>query len=284
MKGYVLAIGDTHTSHNLGLLNPATTITVEKPNGEFEEQEVTLNPYQDYLWYDIYIPALKEVKKITEGEKMVAIHGGDWGQGNKFTAQTKYLSEANQVTMAVDVMKPILDVPACVKARFSAGTGAHDFTEHSLTLLGVKFLQHEYPQIDIKANYQGLADVCGLSIDYAHHGPGEGLRIYLNGNNVRFYLSDLMIRYLSKDKKTPKLVLRWHVHGNQDEFFTLGNYKSRILVIPSMCGMSFHARKATRTKMSVTNGFALFEITDGVITNNWKFYRENDLSTKETLL
>lgn len=284
MRAYVLAIGDTHTGHRLGLLNPETQIMVEKPNGEFELQEVSLNPYQDYLWHDIYIPALEEVKKITKEEKLFVLHGGDWLQGNKYNEQVQTTSEHNQVTMAVDIMRPALKLPNCTAVRFSAGTGAHDFTEHSGTLLATRFLQLEFPNIDISANYQGVVDILNLLIDYAHHGPGEGIRIYLNGNNVRYYLSDLMIRCLSTHRSVPDLVLRWHVHGKQDEVFTLGDYKSRILVIPSMCGMSFHARKVTRTKFLIHNGFALIEITDGKLTNVWKYYRENDLSTKEKLL
>lgn len=141
-----------------------------------------------------------------------------------------------------------------------------------------------YPDKDIAVNYQGEAEILKFFLNYAHHGPGEGLRIYLNGNSVRYYLTDLIIRRLSTKRNVPHLVWRWHVHGNQDETVTLGDYHSRIMIIPSMCGMSFHARKVTRSKDTVINGMALVEITDGKITNTWKFYRENELTTKEKLL
>jgi hypothetical protein len=93
-----------------------------------------------------------------------------------------------------------------------------------------------------------------------------------------------MIRRMTRRRVVPNLVWRWHVHGAQDETVTLGDYQSRIMIIPSLCGMSFHARKVTRSKDTVINGLVLVEITDGTITKTWKFYRENELTTKEKLL
>jgi hypothetical protein len=284
MKGYVLGIFDTHAGHKLGLLNPSTKTLQEGPNGGLTWEPVTLNRYQEYLWDEIYLPALKEVERITEGSTMIVIHGGDLLHGNRFPEQTVTTSEYNQVMMATNNFKPILDIPSCKTLRIAAGTGAHDFTEHSGTLLTCQMLKQLYPEKDIAANYQGEADILGYFVDFSHHGPGEGIRIYLNGNNVRFYLTDLMIRCLANDMRPPDLVLRGHVHGDQDETFHMGNYSSRILVLPSMCGMSFHGRKVTKSRFLVPNGFALFEITDGKLTHTWKFIRNNDVRTKEKLL
>lgn len=283
-RGYVLAIFDTHGGHQLGLLAPGTQKITEGPNGEIKWVEIPLNAYQEYLWNDIYVPAIERVGKITKDYPLISLWGGDMMHGNRFPDQTITTSEYNQVLIVKHFCEPILNLPNCKTVRIAAGTGAHEFTEHSGPLLVAELLRGMYPNTDISANYQGEADVCGYKIDYAHHGPGEGIRIYLNGNNVRFYLSDLMIRCLSEKIEPPDLVLRGHVHGDQDESFHIGQFYGRILVIPSMCGMSFHGRKATKSRFLVPNGFVLLEVTDGKLTNLWKFYRKNDVRTKEKLL
>lgn len=283
-KAYALAMFDTHAGHKLGLMNPKTMLLDEGPRGEIKWVPVRLNLYQEYLWNDIYIPGLKRVYEITKGFPLIALLGGDITHGNKFPEQVATASEYNQVMIAEKDLEPVLQIPACKKVRMAAGTGAHEFTEHSGLLLVAEMLRKRFSQIDVKANYHGVADILGYTVDYAHHGPGEGIRVYLNGNNVRYYLSDLMIRCLGNNIRPPDLVLRGHVHGNQDETFTLEKYSSRIFVIPSMCGMSFHARKVTRSKFIIHNGFALFEIADGKLTNWWKFYLENDVRTQEKLL
>lgn len=284
MKAYVVAMFDSHSGHKLGLLNPDTQLIEEGPKGEIKWVPVNLNAYQKYLWEDIYTPAIEVIQRVTEGNLLIMLHGGDLQQGNRFNEQTMTTSEYNQVIISVENLKPLVKLPACKTVRIAAGTGAHDFTEHSGTLFAAHMLRQIYPDKDIAANYQGEATIMKYKIDYAHHGPGEGIRIYLNGNNVRFYLADLMMRCLANNIQPPDLVLRGHVHGDQDESFHAGLYKSRIMVLPSMCGLSFHGRKVTKSRFLIPNGFAMFEITDGKMTNIWRFIRTEDVRTREVLL
>jgi len=130
----------------------------------------------------------------------------------------------------------------------------------------------------------GLLEVSGAFIDYRHHGPGGGIRNWTKGNVARHYLRSLMLDEIVYGRRPPDLVLCGHYHTKVNEVVTVGNHESRLVVMPSMCGLSGYARQVTKSAYIITNGIAFFHVEDGEVSRPIWVEETLDIRTKETVI
>lgn len=276
-------MSDPHNGHILGLANPETEL--QDDDGRFYNPE--LNGYQLYLWNKIYLPAIENTIKLAEKDDIVLLELGDSTQGNKYPNEQMTTRMADQLRLAKWSFIPWLQHKNVKTIRLTKGTGSHVFGEGSSEILLEDILSDKYPKVDIRTVYHGLAEIAGITTDYAHHGPGQSKRKWLEGNTARYYLRDKMWKDILAGNKPPDLFLRGHFHEYIKEILEmqLGKdwYESMLVVVPSLCGISDFARQATKSVYQITNGIIVFEIINGKIYETYKFIETLDTRTKESL-
>jgi hypothetical protein len=220
------------------------------------------------------------------------IVNGDITQGKRHPEQLVTTSIANQFLIAEGVLDPWFEqVPGLELIRFAFGTASHIFNEGTSPVLVSALLEGKHADVDIGVVHHGLLDVMGVRVDYAHHGPSQGIREWTKGNQLRYYLKSIMSGALKNGEKPPDAVFRSHYHYPHREIYTeylseQGRPKTiegRIYLTPSMVGMNDYAYQATRSGSSIYNGFMVLEIVDGRIVDDHldEFIWALDLRTKE---
>ena len=131
--------------------------------------------------------------------------------------------------------------------------------------------------------YHGKPAYNGLSVDWAHHGPGSGIRNWLKGNVATLYLKSLMYDCLIRHIDPPGLVLRAHVHVPVCGYNELDGQKAWIYILPSYSMLDDHADQTGQSPAFLTHGMVAFEIIDGKIISENRFYSDIDIRTKEEL-
>jgi len=278
----LVAMSDPHGGHKLGLLNPKTVLWDEDGN----DYHPTLNKTQQYLW-KVYMTAKEEVVKLAGKDEIVLLSLGDLSQGDKYLSEQISTRMSDQIQMAVWGFEPWVKLPNVKKVRIAKGTGSHSFGEGSTEILVGSILGEKYNKKNIKVLDHGLANIGGLSVDYAHHGPYPGSRNWLQGNVARYYLRSLMQDEINAGEIPPDLVLRGHYHTYIKELLNIQanglSYESMLCILPSMCMPGNWTRQATRSVSRITNGVIAFEILDGKIYQAHKFTSTLDIRTREKL-
>ncbi|MDY6867227.1 MAG: hypothetical protein SVT56_04890 [Chloroflexota bacterium] len=294
----IVIASDLHAGHILGLMNPETKLTqqiVDKKTGKSKQifKEHELSEFQAYLWNTIWTPGIKEVKELAEGFPVALIVNGDITQGQKHPEQLVTTSTANQFLIASGVVEPWIEsIPSLEMVRFSYGTASHIFNEGTSPIIVSQLLTPKYPKVDIGVVHHGYLEVAGQTIDYAHHGPSQGIREWTKGNQLRYYLKSIMSGAYKNGVRPPDIVIRSHYHYPHREIvsdFIQGEngqpetIESRIYLTPSMCGLNDYGQQATKSTPMIYNGFFVFEIEDGRIVNDHldDFVWALDLRTKE---
>jgi hypothetical protein len=276
-------MSDSHGGHVLGLANPETELQDDK-KGHYQPD---LNDYQLYLWNKIYLKAIKDTANLAGKDEIVLFHIGDPTQGNKYPNEQMTTRMADQLRLAKWNFMPWLQYKNVKKVRLAKGTSSHSFGEGSSEVLLEDVLSDKFPKVDIRTIYHGLANVSGIDVDYAHHGPGQSIRKWLEGNIARYYLRDIMMKEIFAGNKPPNLVLRGHFHSYIKEILEIQHgqdwYESMIVVVPSLCGIGDFARQITKSVYQITNGIIVFEIINGKIHETYKFIETLDTRTKESL-
>lgn len=287
----VLVFADSHGGHKLGLMNPAVELYEEDENGRLVRWHPRPGPVQEYLWEN-YIQDVDNVKQLAGDDPIVVIHGGDICQGNKYPQQLVGTRMADQILIAVANFAPIFALPTLSAVRLVQGTGAHGFGEASAEILVAEQLCSMHPNLDIMALRHGLANVDGVSIDYAHHGPSTGIRIWTEGNQLRYYAKSIMLQELARGNEPPRVVLRSHYHKAMWETVRVRRddvngivtfWTADFLVLPAYCGLSEHGQQVSQSKYLITDGMVALEIVDGELFKIHPFARTQDLRTEEVL-
>lgn len=273
-------ISDSHAGHMHGLVNPATTLIGMRQDGDLYEYKPTLNEIQKYLW-GIYTDGIVSTASLADGDEIILIHGGDPTHGIKYTDAVSEPTIENQLAIAVANLEPWLQV-GVKRMRIVAGTGSHEYNDGSATGL-IRRMFKEHSDVDIKALYHGLLDVDGFTVDYAHHGPGPGIRMWTKGNVARYYLISLMTAEIVDGSRPPDLVLRGHYHEYTDERVRLGEHVSWIVIAPSMCMPDSYTRQVTKSVYRVRNGVTAFELVDGKLADIHCYHKTVDIRTREVL-
>ena len=282
-------MSDSHAGHELGLLHPETEFELDDGHKFFP----TLNPVQKHLWSEVYVPGVDDIVRLADGDEIILFHLGDISQGGTHIVEASYGGIAYQTDIALNNFRPWFEHPQVKKKknvkklRIAKGTPEHNFGKGSAEILSKRLLKGIYPHVDVNALYHGLASLSGITIDYAHHGPSQSVRKWLEGNLARYYLRDIMMKEILAKREPPSLVLRGHYHSYVKETLWIGgeseDYESTLIVVPSLCMIDEYARKITRSNYQITNGMVAVEIIDGQIYKTYKFAETIDIRTKEQL-
>lgn len=284
-RNLIVVISDPHCGNIYGWINPETELDIIDELGNEVKYRPKVNEIQKFLWGDITVPALERLKSLAGKDPIAVISTGDVTQGNGHKEELVTTRIADQNFIAEAAFLPFIELKNTKIARFVLGTGIHEFGEGSASITVAKLLQNKFPKKDIKPLYHGLADINGFTIDYSHHGPNTGSRQWLEGNEARYYLRNLMMKDLSIGKSPPNLVLRGHYHERTKEYLSIvwqdTEYESWIYVMPSMCMIGDFGRKATKSRHLITNGIIIFEVINGRLHNTYEYKRTLDIRTKE---
>jgi hypothetical protein len=230
---------------------------------------------------------MAEVVALTDDDPLTVIHNGDLTWGRKYATELVSTREANQFLIAAANLEPWLELPNLTAMRLSHGTGSHGFQEGTDVAIVSSFLQRSYPDSDIGVCRHGLADVDGVVIDYAHHGPPPGSRNWLTGNNLRYYIRSLMTDEVMRGRTPPRVVLRAHYHTYQRETVRVpsgdGEAVTDGIITPAYCGLSEFAQQATRSAYLIGCGLVALEIVDGRLVDIHAMQRVVDLRREEKL-
>lgn len=296
-RSLLIVTSDWHCGHRLGLMNPETVLYEQLIDGKqstISKVDYTLTEFQDYLWHNVWMKGVEDIKHLADGCPVAVIVNGDITHGNKYPDQLLTTSIANQFLISEKVLQPWIEkIPGFKFLRFAFGTGSHIFSEGTSPVIVSELMRPKYPDIDIGVVHHGLLDAKGIRVDYAHHGPSQGIREWTEGNQLRYYLKSIMARAFKDGEQPPNVVYRSHYHYPVREIVTTfadnGNgrprtVESRIYLTPSMCGMNDYAYQATRSTTKLYNGWMVLEIEDGKIKDDYldDFVWILDLRTKDT--
>lgn len=282
---WLIPFSDIHSGHKLGLLNPATVLEEEDQQGDVRAWTPKLGAYQEYLWALFMRNA--EAAATTIGEdRAVVICNGDVTQGMRYQDLWVSTRLSDQIEIAVWNLQALLEaVPQVDVLRICVGTPSHEFGMGSAPRLVAKQLAVMFPKVDIKVVSHGLLDIDGVTVDYAHHGPGASRRHWLEGNEARFYLRDIMQREIKAGRPVPRLVVRSHVHTYVRETLRDEDRGKRVisdlLVTPAWCGMGDFAVQVTRSNYIVRHGLVLLGLEQGALRTEISMIETNDVRTKE---
>lgn len=293
----LVVTSDWHAGHQLGLMNPETVLyedSVDNPEVDSQEIRHELTTYQAYLWHDVWLPGIKEVKRLADKCPVGLIVNGDITQGKRHPEQLVTTSMANQFLIAEANLKPWVHIVKELSiVRFAFGTASHIFEEGTSPVLVSRLFQQKYPKLDVGVVRHGLLHAAGITVDYAHHGPSQGIREWTKGNQLRYYLKSVMSGHLKNGHEPPDVVFRSHYHYPHREIVSEflesdrpgrpRTVESRIYLTPSMTGMNDYAYQETRSNSKIYNGFMVLEIENGKIVDDHldEFVWMLDLRTEE---
>lgn len=283
MTRYVYIETDHHANNKWGLLTPGTRVEGITPMGEPYEHEFKLNPEQRFL-HAVRESAVKGVRHIVGDAPVTYLHLGDYVQGWKHPTDIITDSPYEELVIAQHNLRWLYDRLNIDKIRLVYGTAAHDGIRHE-AVKSIKSMVAGYAD-DVELVWHGVATVDGVTIDYSHHGAGIGIRDWLKGNQIRYYVKSIMSEDLKRGKTPPRLMLRGHYHAYHwettrerigDKFVT-----TDYVLVPSLCGMGAFATQVTGSKHLIQNGSILLEI-DGDKFHIHDWVVERDLRKKELL-
>uniref|UniRef100_A0A6M3KRJ1 Calcineurin-like phosphoesterase n=1 Tax=viral metagenome TaxID=1070528 RepID=A0A6M3KRJ1_9ZZZZ len=282
----VVCLSDLHSGHKLGLANPDTILWDEDQEGNPKARPISLGATQEYLWA-LYQEHIEGVTEFAAGDEIVVLHNGDLTQGTHYPDQVASNELDDQIQTGLWNLKPWFALPNVKTVRLLLGTGVHTLNGSS-ELIIARLLRSEYGDRSVKAISHGLFDIDGALFDVAHHGANASSRVWLQGNQLRYYLRSLMLEELLAGNRPPDVVLRSHFHHwLPPETVSVGAggkvYTSRMMLTSSYCGMGGHARKATRSQHVQNHGLVAIEIIGGEVCRVKPFVKTLDLRTKETL-
>lgn len=266
MRKAKATINDLHSGHKLGLLSPKTILYEENEAGEMKPYTPALTESQVYLW-ELYTGHVKEAIRYADGCPLFLLVNGDITQGIKHPGHWVSTRLADQILIAVANLEPWFEYANLSHVRISIGTAAHNFGIGSAEMLVGQILAERYPAVDVRVANHGLMTIKdeqgAVVFDYAHHGPGKGIRNWLYGNTARYYLRDLMQRDILAGRVPPRVVERAHAHVKLHEILETGDYISDLFVVPSYCMMDDYAVQVTKSVEGLTHGMLVHECDGG---------------------
>jgi hypothetical protein len=270
----LVVLSDSHAGFRLGLCPPNVVLT--------DNYTPRLTASQEFLW-DLYTKASAYIARFAAGSPITILHLGDPAHGTKYAQELVTTIPADQIRIGVANWRPLLELPGVERVRCATSTEAHSLGESSTDHLISDQLSILYPAIDTKVVHHGEITIDGFTIDYAHHGPGPGSRIWLGGNVARYYLTSIILAHTLNGTRPPDLVLRGHMHTPVDETVTKGRYRSRVIVCPALCMPGRHAIQVTQSLDRCTVGMMVFKIEGGKIVDEKNLFQTIDLRVIENV-
>lgn len=276
----IAILSDPHSGHVSGLINPDTLIQ----DDEKRQVKFTLNDRQEYVW-SIYSKGIEETFKLAGKDNILLFCLGDLTHGNKYIPELMSTRGADQYAIGTAIFDPWLQSHKNVKViRFVFGTAAHNFGQGTSEIVISDRLKDHHPELDIRSYYQAVCKILDKSVDIAHHGPPTGRRIWLSGNEARYYLRDIMLTALVHGEKPSDLVLRGHRHIPIDEIVTEGDYQSRIIIAPALCLPGEFAIQVAQSAGKATTGMIAIEIEEGKPIQVHKFVDTIKTAIREEII
>jgi len=256
---YILFVADLHAGHKVGLLNPETEL-VDDNTGDMYHPGPSAT--QRHL-HDLQLRHIAQVAEIVGRRPVTLCVVGDLCHGNRHVAHLSVPTIKGQVTCAAWNLRPYLDSLRVTKVRILVGTAAHTFGDGSAEVLVGNQLRLWYPRADVEVAYHYRFEVGGEIVNVAHHGPGKGIRWWLQGNNARHYLRSLMMDEADRYGTPSRLVVRAHYHRYfeaPDSLRIKGQWRRALLIgLPCYAGIDDYVRKATRSTPTLDWGCVLAE-------------------------
>lgn len=283
MRKIGVYLADTHGGHKLGLLNPKTELYEEDQHegrGYWYCPELTET--QRYLW-SVYTSHREEVWEFAGGAATHVFHCGDECHGDKYPDQLVSTRMGDQLLIGEGNLKPWIK-EGCRSLRLEKGTSAHDFGESSSTMVITRHLRDQFPDCNVDMVKHGVANFDGCRIDYAHHGPHPGIRVWTQGNQLRYYVKDRMLSSILHGEDPPQVFIRAHYHTAMHEVVEVRGHKTwrcEAYILPSYCGLSDFGAQATRSMDRVDVGMLAFAIEDGELADTLELVETLDLKMEE---
>jgi hypothetical protein len=219
---------------------------------------------QRELW-PTFVGHRDQVKVLRGARRLVLLLLGDLTQGLKHWSGVWGTTLADHIAGAEAALEPYLEMEPAV-IRIGLGTECHSQDGTSEILIADK-LSRALPHSDVDIAQHYKSRINGVPVDYAHHGPGGGARMWTNGNVAKAYLTSLLLEEILNGEAPARIVLRAHVHRALRETVRIdtkrGKVESDIVVSPGYCGISPHARKAVKSPLTQTHGCIAVQIDDG---------------------
>jgi hypothetical protein len=283
-RAILVVLSDLHGGHRHGLLNPATVLDEINEEGEIiGDYHPQMTRIQEYLWEE-YTKGVATIKEIAGDDPLYVVINGDLTAGNKYPQLLVSDRLADQFIIATANCHPWYALkPKAV--RIIKGTGAHVFNQGTSEIVVSTLLQAAYPDVSTKVMDHGLFTIEGIDIDVSHHGPVAGSRVWLKGNEARYYLRSAMMEEIVAGKVPPRLYCRGHYHEEVEETLIIkanGNrYKSTIVVTPSFAFIDSHARQTVKSPARISHGMFAVEIVNGELLRTIPITRTLDIRSKE---
>jgi hypothetical protein len=281
----VAIVSDEHGGHKLGLCNPKTKLE-DITNGKVTVYSPQISATQEFLW-EVHEWGKDETMKLAGKDDVILIHDGDPTHGKASFLETMGTRMSDQFAIAEANFDVWMKYKNVKMVRFAAGTGIHEMGESSSSLTIANSLRRSYPEKDIGVVYHGLLDIKGFTIDYAHHGPNAGSRIWLSGNELRYYLRSIMLGEIMEGKRPPHLVVRGHYHTYRREFLEMPSHGKLVdswaMLLPAFTFKDDHTRKVTKSNSKQTVGMVALEIVNGKLVDSIPFIRTVDIRTQEVV-
>jgi len=274
----VVGLADTHCGHKLGLLSPDTRLKNETGIGYYKPQ---MTSPQEYLW-GIFLEDVESIRRLAGRSPVVLVLLGDWMQGERHPEQLMTQRLSDQVKIAAEVIDPLLRrIRKVEKVRAVMSTPAHD-PLGALTLMACEQIRKEHG-LDIETAIRTVARIGKFALDFSHKGPHPGGRAWLDGNTVRYRLTDMMLRDILHGKEPPRVYWRAHRHEyrhERRELYGIPDRVSDLFILPSYCGMGYWAAQNI-DQAYLTNGMVVLEVIDGEFAGYETFKRTRDVRLEE---
>lgn len=250
--------GDCHAGSILGLLNPATELTIQDETGLIQTEKVTLKPIQEFIW-EVYTDGIKKTLELAGDDEIFPVDMGDLSDGKKYPEGQVSSRLSDQIVIAVDNISEWLKYENVIHMRIIQGTSAHNFGESSAEQLVDTICKAKFPDKDIRTEQHGLLNINGVIFDLTHHGPSAGKREWLKGNEFRYYIRSLVMGELIRHNKAPNVIGRAHTHEPVEEWILVDDHRTCGVITPPMCFPNDFARQVTRGVYRVSVGMVAFE-------------------------
>lgn len=266
----VVVLSDPHADYKFGLLPPDLKLPRLDESSEIIPDEYWIpkqSSTQEQLW-EWYINDRDEVLKLIGKDEMYLLCMGDVIQGNILPRQLLNSSIlSDQLLIAKEVLSEYAKYAN--GGRFCKGTSVHNHGQGSSETVVARELSERYNK-DFKAWHHMILDLYGIRFDIAHHGPGNGKRKWLEGNELRLYIKDIMMREIMFGNKPPDIILRGHYHDRILEVVHQHvkdkTYKTFGAICPAYAlFMDDYTLKVTKSKSYMTVGVLVVEIINGRI-------------------
>lgn len=285
MRNIILALSDLHSGHKLGLLTPHLQIA-DDIAGDTSPTSFQLNFAQRALWEQVE-KLVEFTRNYAKSDPVTLLIHGDITQGLKRPKELVSARLSDHLMIAFQNIEYFMQELNITRVRLAKGTGSHVFEEGTSEIQIGEMLKLKYPRLDVKVTYHGLMDIDGMSLDYAHHGPSTGRRIWLGGNEARYYLRDIMLRDIMAGKTPPRVFIRGHYHTWCKETLTIPvgsvDYESTLIVTPSMCFPDDFTQQAIKSPQGITFGAVVLEVFDGQLISTHRITQSLDIRLKEEL-